>query len=98
MSVRKSLTFLFPIFVVVGAREGWAGDVKWHMSGRDYFENILTAFLQDAYFPKSDVDKKKKRERVQGENYDGFVVSVLKDDCAKEIWVCNEKGCQRAIP
>jgi hypothetical protein len=28
------------------------------MSGRDHFENRLTAFLQDAYFPEGDVDEK----------------------------------------
>lgn len=46
--------------MVVGAREEWGVDVKWHMSGRDHFETTLTAFLQDTYFPEGDVDKRLK--------------------------------------
>lgn len=59
MNIARNLTFLLPIFLLVGAREGWGVDVKWHMSGRDHFGNTPIAFLQDAYFSEGDVNLKK---------------------------------------
>lgn len=84
MNVCKNLTFLFSIFLFIGAKEEWGVDVKWHICRRDYFENTLVAFLQVVYLPEGDVDKKLKSA---GWKYDGFVFSVLENDCGREIWM-----------
>lgn len=56
---QETYVFICNYFGVEAAEEK-AVDMKWHMSGRDHFANMLIAFLQDACFPDGDSDEKLK--------------------------------------